>query len=51
MTDKRFYVEYDGYRYFLVIDRELPNTCVARLDTMLDAKAVVEICEMYEGLR
>jgi len=51
MTEnKRFEVQYDGFKYFCVVD--VPNErCVARLDTMGDAKAVVELIEIYEGLR
>ena len=45
MTEKRFTVEFDGHRYFLVIDED-NEKCLARLDTKLDALAWLEIYEM-----
>lgn len=51
MTEnKRFTIRYDGYKYFCVYD-ELNERLVARLDTMSDAKAVLELIEIYNGLR
>ena len=51
MTEnKRFKVEFDGWKYFLVVD--VPNErCIARLDTKGDADAFKEMVEIYEGLR
>lgn len=52
MTEKRFKIEFDTVRYFCVIDTSKgEHGLIARLDTMTDAKAVVELCEIYEGLR
>ena len=45
MTAKRFTVEFDGHRYFLVID-EVNERCLARLDTRLDALAWLEMYKM-----
>lgn len=46
MTEnKQFKIEFDGNRYFLVID-EVNERCLARLDTMPDARAWLEIYEM-----
>lgn len=46
MTEKRFTIEYDGYRYFIIIDNE--NECgIARMDTMPDAKGFLEMYEMF----
>ena len=44
MTE-RFNVEFDGHRYFVVIDED-NERCLARLDTRLDASAWLEIYEM-----
>ena len=51
MTEnKRFIIEFDGHRYFLVIDNE-NERCLARLDTRMDALAWLEIYKMlsYEN--
>ena len=45
MTTKRFTVEFDGHRYFLVID-EVNERCLARLDTRFDALAWLEMYKM-----
>ena len=45
MTAKRFTVEFDGHRYFLVID-EVNERCLARLDTRFDALAWLEMYKM-----
>ena len=44
MTE-RFTVEFDGHRYFLVID-EVNERCLARLDTRVDALAWLEMYKM-----
>ena len=45
MTENQFKIEFDGHRYFLVID-EVNERCLARLDTMSDVRAWLEIYEM-----
>ncbi len=45
MSEKQFKIEFDGHRYFLVID-EVNERCLARLDTMADARAWLEVYEM-----
>lgn len=45
MNEKRFTIEFDGHQYFLVIDED-NERCLARLDTMQDAHAWLEIYEM-----
>lgn len=48
--NKRFEVQYDGFKYFCVVD--VPNErVIARLDTKSDADGVLELVEIYEGLR
>ena len=42
---KRFNIEFDGHRYFLVIDED-NERCLARLDTRMDALAWLEIYKM-----
>ena len=50
MTEKRFEVQFDGWKYFKVIDVK-NERCIARLDTKADADAFKEMVEIYEGLR
>ena len=45
MTEKQFKIEFDGHRYFHVIDI-VNERGLARLDTMLDAHAWLEVYEM-----
>ena len=45
MGEKQFTIEYDGYRYFVVVDNENEKV-IARMDTMLDAKAFLEMYQM-----
>ena len=45
MTEKQFKIEFDTHRYFLVIDI-VNERCLARLDTMADARAWLEVYEM-----
>ena len=45
MTEKRFNIEFDGHRYFLVIDED-NERCLARLDTRMDALAWLEMYKM-----
>ena len=48
--NKRFKVKFDGFKYFCVVD--VPNErVIARLDTKSDADGVLELVEIYEGLR
>ena len=47
---KRFAIVYDNQRYFCIVD-EKNEKVIARLDTMRDAEAVLELIEIYEGLR
>ena len=42
---KQFNIEFDGHKYFLVIDEE-NERCLARLDTRMDANAWLEIYKM-----
>ena len=51
MTEKRFIIQLDNlFEMFCVVD--VPNErVVARLDTKRDAEAVVELLEIFEGLR
>ena len=44
--NKKYTINFDGYKYFDVFDGE---RVIARMDTMNDAKAVVEILEIYAG--
>ena len=45
MTNERYQIQYDGVRYFVIIDTER-ESLIARLDTMLDAKAFLEMYTM-----
>ena len=49
MTEKHFEVQYDGWRYFHIVDT-INERCIARLDTKADADAYLEIVEFYEEL-
>lgn len=49
MTEKHFEVQYDGWRYFHVVDT-INERGIARLDTKLDADAFLEIIKDYEEL-
>lgn len=50
MTEKRFDIQFDGVRYFCVVD--VPNErCVGRFDTMSDAKGYLELYEYYIELQ
>ena len=42
---KQFNIEFDGHKYFLVIDEE-NERCLARLDTRMDALAWLEMYKM-----
>ena len=44
MTE-RFEIQYDGYRYFVVVDIENERG-IARMDTMSDAEGFLEMYEM-----
>ena len=44
-TAKQFNIEFDGHRYFLVIDED-NERCLARLDTRIDALAWLEMYKM-----
>lgn len=45
MTEKRFNIEFDGHKYFLVIDED-NERCLARLDTRMDALVWLEMYKM-----
>lgn len=49
MTKKQFEVQYDGWRYFHIVDT-INERCIARLDTKGDADAYLEIIKDYEEL-
>ena len=47
MTEnKQYTINFDGYKYFNITHDE---RVIARMDTMNDAKALVEILEIYAG--
>ena len=46
MTEKRFTIEFDSVRYFVVVNTE-NERCVGRFDTMADAKGYLELYEYF----